>query len=75
MSNWVECDCTRIARVSGNGCIQCNPEKAYFIAKNRPNERDLELFLDHWIIVRTDGLPILNGTPEDFELALKELVL
>ena len=69
MSNWVDCGCEQIDRVTGNGCLQCNPEKAYFIAKNRPGERDLELFLDHWIIVREDGLPILNGKPEDFELA------
>ena len=35
---------------------------------------DLFWFLDHWIIVRSDGTPILNGTPEDFEKALRELM-
>jgi len=35
---------------------------------------DLGLFLDHWIIVRKDGTPILNGTPEQFEEALRKLM-
>lgn len=35
---------------------------------------DLGWFLDHWIIVRNDGTPVLNGTPEDFEKALRELM-
>lgn len=35
---------------------------------------DLFWFLDHWIIVRSDGTPILNGTPEAFEKALRELL-
>ena len=35
---------------------------------------DLGNFLDHWIIVRTDGLPILNGTPEEFEKQLRDLI-
>lgn len=34
---------------------------------------DLSLLLDHWIIVRSDGTPILNGTPEDFEQDLRVL--
>ena len=38
MSNWVDCGCERIDRVSGNGCLQCNPEKAYDIAKRLWNE-------------------------------------
>ena len=75
MSNWIDCGCPRIDRVSGNGCIQCNPEKAYFVAKNRPDERDLNLFLDHWLIVRKDGDTVLNGTAEDFEQGLRKLVL
>ena len=32
---------------------------------------DIYWFLDHWIIVRSDGTPILNGTPEQFEHALR----
>ncbi len=35
---------------------------------------DLTLLLDHWIIVRSDGTPVLNGTPEDFEDALRDLL-
>lgn len=35
---------------------------------------DLGLFLDHWLIVRKDGTTVLNGTPEDFEQALRKLV-
>jgi len=38
------------------------------------NPDDLTLLLDHWIIVRSDGTPILNGTPEDFEDALRTLI-
>ena len=36
---------------------------------------DLSLFLDHWVIVQRDGTPILNGTPEQFESDLRELLL
>lgn len=35
---------------------------------------DVYWFLDHWIIVRKDGTPILNGTPEQFETALRALL-
>ena len=35
---------------------------------------DIFLFLDHWVIVRPDGNPILNGTPEQFEEALRRLI-
>ena len=35
---------------------------------------DISLFADHWVIVRSDGTPILNGTPEQFESSLRELV-
>lgn len=31
-------------------------------------------FVDHWIIVREDGKPMLNGTLGDFEQQLRELV-
>ena len=34
---------------------------------------DIGLFLDHWIIVRKDGTPVLNGTPEEFEKQLRDL--
>ncbi len=37
------------------------------------SESDIDLFLDHWIIIRKDGTPVLNGNPEVFEAALKEL--
>ena len=30
--NWQKCKCTRLETATGNGCIHCNPEKAYFIA-------------------------------------------
>lgn len=35
---------------------------------------DIYRFLDHWVIVRTDGVPVLNGTPEQFEDALRKLI-
>ena len=35
---------------------------------------DIYWFLDHWIIVRKDGTSILNGTPEQFETALRALL-
>ena len=34
----------------------------------------LEIFLDHWIIHRSDGSAILNGRPEDFAQGLKEVM-
>jgi len=34
---------------------------------------DIALFADHWVIVRNDGTPVLNGSPEDFELSLRVL--
>ena len=36
---------------------------------------DLHWFLDHWVVVREDGTPVLNGTPEEFEKQLRELIL
>ena len=39
---------------------------------SKPDE--LSLLLDHWIIVRSDGTPILNGKPEDFEVSLRMLM-
>jgi hypothetical protein len=30
---WKSCGCTQLQTASGNGCLQCNPEKAYEIAK------------------------------------------
>lgn len=38
----------------------------------KPDE--LSLLLDHWIIVRKDGTPVLNGKPEDFEDSLRLLL-
>ena len=35
---------------------------------------DLGLFLDHWIIVRKDGTPVLNGKEQEFEQALRRLI-
>jgi hypothetical protein len=35
---------------------------------------DVDLFLDQWIIVRTDGTPVLNGTPEEFEKGFRALI-
>ncbi len=34
----------------------------------------LEIFLDHWIIHRSDGSAILNGRPEDFAQGLREVM-
>lgn len=42
--------------------------------KPYPSEDDIYWFLDHWVIVRKDGTPILNGTPEQFEEALRKLI-
>ena len=36
--------------------------------------RDVFYFIDHWIIVRDDGTPVLNGKIEEFEAALKGFV-
>ena len=35
---------------------------------------DISIFADSWVIVRRDGTPVLNGTPEQFEQSLRELV-
>lgn len=35
---------------------------------------DIFFFLDHWIIVRKDGTPILNGTPEAFTESLRTFI-
>ena len=35
---------------------------------------DIDFFLDHWIIVRNDGTPILNGKEQEFEQALRRLI-
>ena len=35
---------------------------------------DITLFLDHWLITRRDGDTILNGTPEEFERSMRDLV-
>ncbi len=37
------------------------------------SESDIDLFLDHWIIIRKDGTPVLNGNPEVFKAVLKEV--
>ncbi len=34
----------------------------------------LEIFLDHWIIHRSDGSAILNGRPEDFAQGPREVM-
>lgn len=39
-----------------------------------PSQDDIYWFLDHWVIVRKDGTPVLNGTPEEFEKQLRELI-
>lgn len=36
---------------------------------------DIDLLLDHYIIVRKDGTPVLNGKPEEFEKVLRELIV
>lgn len=35
---------------------------------------DIALFADHWVSMRKDGTPVLNGSPEDFELSLRILL-
>lgn len=35
---------------------------------------DIDLFLDHWIIIRPDGTPILNGRVEEFEEGLRTFI-
>ena len=35
---------------------------------------DIDMFLDHWIIVRGDGTPVLNGKDSEFEQALRRLI-
>ena len=35
---------------------------------------DIALFVDHWVIVRKDGTPVLNGSPEEFENQLRKLI-
>lgn len=33
------CGCTQQQRTTGNGCLKCNPEKAYDIAKRLTEEK------------------------------------
>ena len=49
------------------------PDYAFLLKENTMND-DLYWFLDHWIIVRPDGTPVLNGTPEAFESALRTVI-
>ncbi len=35
---WEHCGCTQLETVSGNGCLKCNPEKAYDIAQRLVKE-------------------------------------
>lgn len=39
-----------------------------------PDQDDIFWFVDHWIIVRKDGTPILNGTPEEFTESLRTFI-
>lgn len=39
MSNWTPCGCTHQQTASGNGCLQCNPESAYEVAKKLWKEK------------------------------------
>jgi hypothetical protein len=54
------------------GCIEMHD--ALIQPKPYPSQDDIYWFLDHWVIVREDGTPILNGTPEEFEKQLRELI-
>jgi hypothetical protein len=38
-TGWQPCGCTHHQRASGNGCLQCNPERAYEIAKRLTTEK------------------------------------
>tara|TARA_B100000085_G_C18376173_1_gene444399 strand:+ start:406 stop:624 length:219 start_codon:yes stop_codon:yes gene_type:complete len=40
-----------------------------------PFPDDIDLLLDHYIIVRKDGTAVLNGKPEEFEKVLRELIV
>jgi len=35
---------------------------------------DASLFADQWIVIRKDGTPVLNGSPQDFETSLRTLL-
>lgn len=49
-------------------------EQEYWDLFKNSGQDDIERFTDHWIIVRKDGTPILNGTPEQFETALRAFI-
>ena len=40
----------------------------------RERREEMRWFLDHWLIVRKDGDTVLNGTAEEFEKQLGELL-
>lgn len=42
--------------------------------KSYPDQDHIFWFVDHWIIVRKDGTPILNGTPEAFTESLRTFI-
>jgi hypothetical protein len=46
MSNWTPCGCTHKQRASGNGCLQCNPEFAYDLAKRLDSTKQVKSKLD-----------------------------
>ena len=42
LMNWQKCQCTREQTTSGNGCVHCNPEKAYFLANEQADKERVE---------------------------------
>ena len=40
----------------------------------RERREEMRWFLDHWLIVRKDGDTVLNGTAEEFEKQLRDLI-
>ena len=34
----------------------------------------IDIFIDHWVIVRKDGTRVLNGREEEFKKSLQRLI-
>jgi len=55
-------------KIEDAGCILVRPT-----VREKPSP-ELRWFLDHWLIERKDGDTVLNGTAEEFEKQLGELL-
>ena len=42
LMNWQKCNCTVQQTTTGNGCLYCNPERAYYIAHEQAEKERRE---------------------------------